>query len=169
MKTLNYLKRNNIYYESKKKKINKSKGLELIHNYGYKIKKKVKGIYKIKDDYIKKCEYISKVEKEKLKELRGKYLDVSSTEEESLEKNNNNSNLVNSNSNSNSNSNFIFSNSNISMVKQCNKDKNHKYSLFSGISNTSRDKPIVLITYANRAKSWVIKAGRNLQLSQQLL
>ena len=165
---LNYCKKNNIYY----KEINNREYLGhniIIDSFDinkYKLKKKKKGIYKINDDYIKKCEYISKVEKEKLKELRGKYLDVSSTEEESDEKNNNNSNIVNSNSNFNTNSNSNFSNSNISMVKQYNvTKKNKKYKIFSGITNRSREKPIILFTSQKKnLKSYKIN---NIGFTQQ--
>ena len=145
---LNYSKKNDIYYkEIKNRKLNSNnKNTDPYENNEFKLKNNKKGIYIIKDDYIKKCEYISKVEKEKLKELREKYLDVSSTEEESDEKNNNNSNMINSNSNFNTNSNSNFSNSNNSMAKQNNAIKeNKKYKIFSGISNTNREKPIILL------------------------
>ena len=146
---LNYCKKNNIYYKdiNNREYLGHHIKIDSFDINKFKLKKKKKGIYKINDDYIKKCEYISKVEKEKLKELREKYFDVSSTEEESDEKNNNNSNIVNSNSNFNTNSNSNFSNSNISMVKQYNVTKeNKKYKIFSGISNTSREKPVILLT-----------------------
>ena len=149
---LNYLKINNIYNnENKKRKSYKNnKIVEIIDHIGFKLKKKKIGIFKINDEYIKKCEYISKVEKEKLKELREKYLDVSSTEEESDEKNNNNSNIINSNSNSNTNSHSNYSNSNILIIKNRSFNKyNNKKKIFNGLSNTSREKPIILLESKN--------------------
>jgi len=146
---LNYFKKNNIL--SNRKIYYKNSSVEqIIDKIEFKIRKKKKGIYIISDDYIKKCEFISKVEKEKLKELKEKCLDVSSTEEESDEKNNNNSNFINSNMNSNSNINSNISNSNIFSIKHCNtnKDKN-KYRIFSEISNTSKEKPILLMAPKN--------------------
>ena len=142
---LNYSKKNNIFCKEIKNRRYQGdyKNEDTFENIELKLKKKKKSIYKINDEYIQKCEYISKVKKEKLKKLREKYLDVSSTEEESDEKNNNNSNMINSSSNINTNSNSNFSNSNISMVKQGNVIKeNKKYKIFSGISNTSREKLI---------------------------
>jgi len=149
---LNYIKVNSIYNNMNKKRKNyeNNKIEEIIDNIGLKRKKKKNGIYKINDNYIKKCEYISKMEKNKIKQLREKYLDVSSTEEDSDDKNNNNSNSINSNINSNINinlnSNLNFSNLNISSVKlsYTNKD-HHNYRIFNGISNTSRDNPIILL------------------------
>ena len=146
---LNYFKKNSIL--CKRKIYYKNSSVEqIIDKLEFKIRKKKKGIYIISDDYIKKCEFISRVEKERLKELKEKCLDVSSTEEESDEKNNNNSNFINSNMNSNSNINSNISNSNIFSIKHCNtnKDKN-KYRIFSEISNTSKEKPILLIAPKN--------------------
>ena len=149
---LNYLKINNIYNnENKKRKSYKNnKIVEIIDHIGFKLKKKKIGIFKINDEYIKKCEYISTDEKEKLQELREKYLDVSSTEEESDEKNNNNSNIINSNSNSNTNSHSNYSNSNILIIKNRSFNKyNNKKKIFNGLSNTSREKPIILLESKN--------------------
>ena len=148
---LNYFKINSIYSEiNKKRKLYENNKLEdIIENIGLKKKKKKNPIYKINDDYIKKCEYISKIEKDKIKQLREKYLDVSSTEDESDDKNNNNSNSNSNsnciNSNINLNSNWNISNLNISMVKHCytNKD-HHNYKIFNGIYQTSRDNPIII-------------------------
>ena len=149
---LNYIKVNSIYSNMNKKRKNyeNNKLEEIIDNIGLKRKKKKNGIYKINDNYIKKCEYISKMEKNKIKQLREKYLDVSSTEEDSDDKNNNNSNSINSNINSNINfnlnSNLNFSNLNISSVKHSYTNKeHHNYRIFNGISNTSRDNPIILL------------------------
>jgi serine/threonine protein kinase len=149
---LNYIKVNSIYNNMNKKRKNyeNNKIEEIIDNIGLKRKKKKNGIYKINDNYIKKCEYISKMEKNKIKQLREKYLDVSSTEEDSDDKNNNNSNSINSNINSNINFNFNsnlnFSNLNISSAKDSYTNKeHHNYRIFNGISNTSRDNPIILL------------------------
>ena len=149
---LNYIKVNSIYSNMNKKRKNyeNNKLEEIIDNIGLKRKKKKNGIYKINDNYIKKCEYISKMEKNKIKQLREKYLDVSSTEEDSDDKNNNNSNSINSNINSNINinlnSNLNFSNLNISSAKLSYTNKeHHNYRIFNGISNTSRDNPIILL------------------------
>ena len=149
---LNYIKVNSIYSNMNKKRKNyeNNKLEEIIDNIGLKRKKKKNEIYKINDNYIKKCEYISKMEKNKIKQLREKYLDVSSTEEDSDDKNNNNSNSINSNINSNINinlnSNLNFSNLNISSAKLSYTNKeHHNYRIFNGISNTSRDNPIILL------------------------
>ncbi len=139
---LNYFKKNNVF-SSRKTNHNNSDLEQIINGIELKKKKKKTGIYKISANYIKKCEIISKVEKERLKELKEKYLDVSSTEEESDDKNNNNSNLnINSNSNINSN----ISNSNIFSIKHCSTNKdNNKYRIFSEKSNNSKEKPIILL------------------------
>ena len=138
---LNHLKKNNYYYMQRKKRLSETSRVEdIIDNLNIKKNRKKIGIYKIKDEYIKKCEYISKVEKEKLRELREKCLDVSSTEEESDEKN--------SNTNSNTNSNFNSSNSNICSIKHCNTNKESnksKNKIFSAISNSTRAKPMMLV------------------------
>ena len=144
---LNYFKINSIYSNiNKKRNIYENNKLEaIIENIGLKKKKKKNPIYKISDDYIKKCEYISKIEKDRIKQLKEKYLDVSSTEDESDDKNNNNSNSNSNciNSNINLKSNWNISNLNISIVKHCytNKD-HHNYIIFNGI--TSRDNPIII-------------------------
>jgi len=156
---LNQLKKNNYYYMQRKKRFSESNRVEdIIDSINIKKNRKKFGIYKIKDEYIKKCEYISKVEKEKLKELREKCLDVSSTEEESDEKN---SNII-SNTNSNTNSNFNSSNSNICSIKHCNTNKEStkcKNKIFSAISKSNRAKPIMLI--AGNKKMNYKKANSN--------
>jgi serine/threonine protein kinase len=157
---LNQLKKNNYYYMQRKKRLTENSRVEdIIDNINIKKNRKKFGIYKIKDEYIKKCEYISKVEKEKLKELREKCLDVSSTEEESDEKN---SNIIISNNNSNTNSNFNSSNSNICSIKHCNTNKESnksKNKIFSAISNSNRAKPIMLV--AGNKKMNYKKANSN--------
>jgi len=156
---LNQLKKNNYYYMQRKKRFSESNRVEdIIDSINIKKNRKKFGIYKIKDEYIKKCEYISKVEKEKLKELREKCLDVSSTEEESDEKN---SNII-SNTNSNTNSNFNSSNSNIYSIKHCNTNKEStkcKNKIFSAISKSNRAKPITLV--AGNKKMNYKKANSN--------
>ena len=157
---LNHLKKNNYYYMQRKKRLTENSRVEdIIDNINIKKNRKKFGIYKIKEEYIKKCEYISKVEKEKLKELREKCLDVSSTEEESDEKN---SNIIISNNNSNTNSNFNSSNSNICSIKHCNTNKESnksKNKIFSAISNSNRTKPIMLV--AGNKKMNYKKANSN--------
>jgi serine/threonine protein kinase len=157
---LNQLKKNNYYYMQRKKRLTENSRVEdIIDNINIKKNRKKFGIYKIKEEYIKKCEYISKVEKEKLKELREKCLDVSSTEEESDEKN---SNIIISNNNSNTNSNFNSSNSNICSIKHCNTNKESnksKNKIFSAISNSNRAKPIMLV--AGNKKMNYKKANSN--------
>ena len=157
---LNQLKKNNYYYMQRKKRLTENRRVEdIIDNINIKKNRKKFGIYKIKEEYIKKCEYISKVEKEKLKELREKCLDVSSTEEESDEKN---SNIIISNNNSNTNSNFNSSNSNICSIKHCNTNKESnksKNKIFSAISNSNRTKPIMLV--AGNKKMNYKKANSN--------
>ena len=157
---LNQLKKNIYYYMQRKKRLTENSRVEdIIDNINIKKNRKKFGIYKIKEEYIKKCEYISKVEKEKLKELREKCLDVSSTEEESDEKN---SNIIISNNNSNTNSNFNSSNSNICSIKHCNTNKESnksKNKIFSAISNSNRTKPIMLV--AGNKKMNYKKANSN--------
>ena len=98
---LNYFKKN--YCTYKKSKIDG----------GLKNKKCKSTIYRIDDEYIKKCEFFSKKKKDILKKLKGEYLYVKKDIDKSEEKNNNNSNN-NTNSTSNHNmSNSGLSNSNI--------------------------------------------------------
>ena len=157
---LNHLKKNNYYYMQRKKRFSESSRVEdIIDNLNLKKNKKKFGLYKIKDEYIKKCEYISKVEKEKLKELREKCLDVSSTEEESDEKN--------SNTNSNTNSNFNSSNSNICPIKHCNTNKESnksKNKIFSAISNSTRAKPMMLVA-GNKKMNYKKANSNNLDIN----
>ena len=157
---LNQLKKNNYYYMQRKKRFSESSRVEdIIDNLNLKKNKKKFGLYKIKDEYIKKCEYISKVEKEKLKELREKCLDVSSTEEESDEKN--------SNTNSNTNSNFNSSNSNICPIKHCNTNKESnksKNKIFSAISNSTRAKPMMLVA-GNKKMNYKKANSNNLDIN----
>ena len=107
---LNYLKKNNILCKYK----NKSKHKECMKN------KSRSTIYKINDEYIKKCEFFSQNKKIKLKELRGKYLYDKKDDyiEKSEEKNNNYTSNTNTNSTSNNNlSNSNSSNSNNNLIK----------------------------------------------------
>ena len=107
---LNYLKKNNILCKYK----NKSKHKECMKN------KSRSTIYKINDEYIKKCEFFSQNKKIKLKELRGKYLYDKKDDyiEKSEEKNNNYNSNTNTNSTSNNNlSNSNSSNSNNNLIK----------------------------------------------------
>ena len=107
---LNYLKKNNILCKYK----NKSKHKECMKN------KSRSTIYKINDEYIKKCEFFSQNKKIKLKELRGKYLYDKKDDyiEKSEEKNNNYNSNINTNSTSNNNlSNSNSSNSNNNLIK----------------------------------------------------
>ena len=107
---LNYLKKNNILCKYK----NKSKHKECMKN------KSRSTIYKINDEYIKKCEFFSQNKKIKLKELRGKYLYDKKDDyiEKSEEKNNNFNSNTNTNSTSNNNlSNSNSSNSNNNLIK----------------------------------------------------
>ena len=80
---LNYIQKNHILFHKIKKK-NKIKLIE--------IKNPKSNIFRIDKNYIKRCEYISNVEKGKLKELKFKGLDIISTEDESNEKNENKNN-----------------------------------------------------------------------------
>ena len=107
---LNYLKKNNILCKYK----NKSKHKECMKN------KSRSTIYKINDEYIKKCEFFSQNKKIKLKELRGKYLYDKKDDyiEKSEEKNNNYNSNTNTNYTSNNNlSNSNSSNSNNNLIK----------------------------------------------------
>ncbi len=143
---LNYFKKNNVFSYGKTND-NNSNLEKIIDGIELKKKKELTGIYKISDNYIKKCEIISKAEKERLKELKEKYLDVSSTEEESDDKNNNNSN---SNSKMNTLSNINShkkSNFNISSDKNCSKNSRNEDKLkkFSEESNSIKEKPMILL------------------------
>ena len=161
---LNYFNKNNIFNKKRKYDKHDSKNSldEIIDNMK---NKKILGIYRISDDYIKKCEYISKLEKDRLKQLKVTSLDVISTEEESDEKYNNN----NSNSNLNlNNSNSNISNSNISMIKHCNTNKEtNKFKIFNGITTmNNKEKPILLVEQKNNFKKQ--KNNKNhLRLSEQ--
>ena len=143
---LNYFKKNNVFSYGKTND-NNSNLEKIINGIELKKKKELTGIYKISDNYIKKCEIISKAEKERLKELKEKYLDVSSTEEESDDKNNNNSN---SNSKMNTLSNINShkkSNFNISSDKNCSRNSRNEDKLkkFSEESNSIKEKPMILL------------------------
>ena len=134
---LNYLKKNNILCKYK----NKSKYKECMKN------KSRSTIYKINDEYIKKCEFFSQNKKIKLKELRGKYLYDKKDDyiEKSEEKNNNstsNNNLSNSNS-SNSNNNLIKN----FEIKTTNNQKESK--LFLSKQKIKKETPFLLIEPCN--------------------
>jgi serine/threonine protein kinase len=97
---LNYFKKN--FCTSKKSKL----------DWGLKNKKCKSTIYRIDEEYIKRCEFFNKTKRDKLKKLRGEYLHVKKDIDKSEEKNNNNSDN-NTNSTSNNNiSNSGSSNSN---------------------------------------------------------
>ena len=133
---LNYFKINNLLWkdknETKRKECKKSKSI----------------IYKIDDEYIKKCQLFSKEKKDKLKELRIEYMDTKNEKEKSKEKNNN------SNANTNSSSNNNISNSNSSksnnkyFMKHCNTTNslNIKQSkIYLKNPKIKKDTPLVLI------------------------
>ena len=144
---LNYFKKNNIYNKSKIK-TNQEESTDNVNN--------KHNIYKINDEYVKKCEFFSKVKRDKLKELRGKYLYVKKDIESSEEKINNNLD-INTNSNSNNTiSNSTSSNSNNQIIKHCSTTKyinsnNHekKSKLILHVSKKKKDYPLLLIDPVN--------------------
>ena len=142
---LNYLKKNNILCKYK----NKSKHKECMKN------KSRSTIYKINDEYIKKCEFFSQNKKIKLKELRGKYLYDKKDDyiEKSEEKNNNYNSNINTNSTSNNNlSNSNSSNSNNNLIKnfEIKTTNNQKESkLFLNKQKIKKETPFLLIEPCN--------------------
>ena len=142
---LNYLKKNNILCKYK----NKSKHKECMKN------KSRSTIYKINDEYIKKCEFFSQNKKIKLKELRGKYLYDKKDDyiEKSEEKNNNYNSNINTNSTSNNNlSNSNSSNSNNNLIKnfEIKTTNNQKESkLFLSKQKIKKETPFLLIEPCN--------------------
>ena len=122
---LNYFKKN--FCTSKKSKL----------DWGLKNKKCKSTIYRIDEEYIKRCEFFNKTKRDKLKKLRGEYLHVKKDIDKSEEKNNNNSdNNTNSTSNNNiSNSGSSNSNNNYLMK--------HKKSNF--FYHTSKKIPMILV------------------------
>ena len=148
---LNHFKKNHIHFINKIKNIGK---IEL-GKYNYK-QTKITNIFKIGDEYIKKCEFFSKTKKDKMKELRKKYLDVSKSGEISKEKNNNNNNS-NSNTNSTSNNNLSNSNSNLSnsnnhLLKHCKTNsafsKNNNFIYQHKLQN-QKEVPLIFIDSLN--------------------
>ena len=140
---LNYFKKNNIYFKPNLKKESK----ELSSN-----RKSKSIIYKIDDEYIKKCEFFSRTKRDKLKELRRKYLHVKKDKEKPEEKNNNNSNTnTNYTSNNNmSNSNSSISNNHISKFYETNKQTNKKKSkTYFHLSKKKKDIPMLLMEHSN--------------------
>ena len=112
------------------------------------IKNTKKEIFKINEEYIKKCEIISKLEKEKLKQFKEKWLDVESTDEDSYDIRENfindvkvvkefniegNSSLLASNS-------FFNSNNSVSKVKELKRLKR-----LSAPIGVNKEKPVLLI------------------------
>jgi serine/threonine protein kinase len=142
---LNYLKKNNILCKYK----NKSKHKECMKN------KSRSTIYKINDEYIKKCEFFSQNKKIKLKELRGKYLYDKKDDyiEKSEEKNNNYNSNTNTNYTSNNNlSNSNSSNSNNNLIKnfEIKTTNNQKESkLFLSKQKIKKETPFLLIEPCN--------------------
>jgi hypothetical protein len=112
-------------------------------------------IYKINDEYIKKCEFFSQNKKIKLKELRGKYLYNKKDDyiEKSEEKNNNYNSNTNTNSTSNNNlSNSNSSNSNNNLIKnfEIKTTNNQKESkLFLSKQKIKKETPFLLIEPCN--------------------
>ena len=140
---LNYIKKNNIYSENKEN-TNQEECSNNTNN--------IPVIYKINEEYIKRCEFFSRIKRDKLKELRRKYLYVKKNKETSEEKINNNSD-ANTNSNSNNNiSNSLSSNSNHQIIKHCNTtkyikkiDNDKKSKLYFYLSKKKKDIPLLLI------------------------
>ena len=140
---LNYIKKNNIYSENKEN-TNQEESSNNANN--------IPVIYKINEEYIKRCEFFSRIKRDKLKELRRKYLYVKKNKETSEEKINNNSD-ANTNSNSNNNiSNSLSSNSNHQIIKHCNTtkyikkiDNDKKSKLYFYLSKKKKDIPLLLI------------------------
>ena len=115
---------------------------------------KKKEIFKIDNDYITRCKIISKLEKEKLKYLKEKGLDVSSTEENQENKNNddyyydrekfiNEFKLLQNSKDENDTSNSILFNSNNSLLHVSSLRKLKRLSVPSITHH--KDKPVILI------------------------
>ena len=139
---LNYLKKSNDFCMNKMKKKQK----ECI--------KSKSTLYKINDEYIKKCEYFSRTKRDKLKEIKMKYLDIKKDSEKSEEKENNNSNA---NTNSTSNNNLSISNSsksnnnysiqNSDVINFLNINKRKKLSI--NIPRIKKDNPLMSLELNN--------------------
>ena len=139
---LNYLKKSNDFCMNKMKKKQK----ECI--------KSKSTLYKINDEYIKKCEYFSRTKRDKLKEIKMKYLDIKKDSEKSEEKENNNSNA---NTNSTSNNNLSISNSsksnnnyslkNSDVINFLNTNKRKKLSI--NIPRIKKDNPLMSLELNN--------------------
>ena len=108
---LNYFKKNYVF--SKDKNIIQSRELK---------NKSKSTIYKINDEYIKKCEFFNRVKRDKLKELRIKHLEVKK-DIEILEEIRNN-NILNNNDISNNDS--SKSNNNLLKIYETNNSINNK-------------------------------------------
>ena len=139
---LNYFKKNNIYQKYKLR--TKSKDFSR--------RKSKSTIYKIDDEYIKKCEFFNRTKRDKLRELRGKNLFVKKDTDKSEEKNNNNS-IANTNSTSHNNmSNSNSSNSN-NYIKRHYETTNHtnniKSKKYFHLSKKKKDTPLLLIDSNN--------------------
>ena len=122
---LNYFKKN--FCTSKKSKL----------DWGLKNKKCKSTIYRIDEEYIKRCEFFNKTKRDKLKKLRGEYLHVKKDIDKSEEKNNNNSdNNTNSTSNNNISNSGSSNSNNYYLMK-------HKKSNF--FYHTSKKIPMILV------------------------
>ena len=148
---LNYFKKNNIYCKYKLK----TKSKEFSRR-----RKSKSTIYKIDDEYIKKCEFFNRTKRDKLKELKGKYLFATNDAEKSEEKNNNNS-IANTNSTSHNNmSNSNSSNSNNYIIRHydtTNPIKNIKSKKYFHLSKKKKDTPLLLIDSNNLSHNKIKK------------
>ena len=136
---LNYFQKNNTTLKQELK--TKTKELS-------EIRKCKSIIYKIDDEYIKKCEFFSRTKRAKLKELRGKCLCIKKDKEKSEEKNNNNSNANTNSTSKNNMSNSNSSNSNHQLMKNSDNSKplnNKKSKVYFHLSKKKKDKPLLLM------------------------
>jgi serine/threonine protein kinase len=143
---LNYLKKNQFDLNANGDDINsinnKKKPKEFLYKIQNKIMNKKLGIFKISKEYLKRCEYISKIEKIKSKEIKEKCLSVSNCDNNPNDKNNSNDDSnrntnsktdINSNTNSNTNSKNLNcnisggNNSNINTNSSTNSNNNNSY------------------------------------------
>ena len=171
---LNYLKKNNDYLNSKGNDCNNKKE-DIISNILNRNNKKKIGIYKISNEYIKKCEYISRIEKERLKELKEKCLNTASSFEDDLnEKNYSNDEMSNNtksntvsraNSNNSNNSNKSNSNTNSNTVSYNNSNINYNNIIINrnSISNINN------IIDSNTNNNTTNSSNRNININNKLI
>ena len=161
---LNYLKKNNAYLNNKGNDSNNKKE-DIISNIVNRNNKKKIGIYKISYEYLKKCEYISKIEKEKLKELKEKYLNTASSFIDDLNEKNYSNEEMSNNTKSNTISRTNSNNSNI--LSYNNSNNNHNSNIIINRNSLSSINNIIdSNTNSNTGNSnFIINSNNNININ----